>query len=176
MDQITLSAADINAGSRWAFIVGAPRCGTTSLSRYLRGHPDVCFSSIKEPHFFSRHDLRALPSDQLRALVRREYVDRFYPHRDNIRLMAEGSVTYFYVPEQLEPILKLWPQAKFIIGVRNPLQMIPSLHQRNVFNGDETERQFERAWSLVPGRRQGSDLPRRCADPRWLDYWEIGRI
>ena len=27
--------------ARWAFIVGAPRCGTTALSEYLRGHPEV---------------------------------------------------------------------------------------------------------------------------------------
>jgi hypothetical protein len=31
------------------FIVGAPKCGTTALSEYLRSHPDVFFSSPKEP-------------------------------------------------------------------------------------------------------------------------------
>jgi Sulfotransferase family len=35
------------------FLVGAPRCGTTSLSRYLAANPQVCFSRPKEPHYFS---------------------------------------------------------------------------------------------------------------------------
>ena len=35
----------------------APRCGTTSLARYLASHPDICFSKVKEPHFFAMHDL-----------------------------------------------------------------------------------------------------------------------
>ncbi|MCH9035408.1 MAG: sulfotransferase [Planctomycetes bacterium] len=36
------------------FIVGAPKCGTTSLYEYLRQHPEVFMSRIKEPHFFGR--------------------------------------------------------------------------------------------------------------------------
>ena len=35
------------------FLIGAPRCGTTSLSRYLADNPQVCFSRPKEPHYFS---------------------------------------------------------------------------------------------------------------------------
>jgi hypothetical protein len=52
--------------------------------------------------------------------------------------------------------------------------MLPSLHQRHFVNGDETVRKFERAWSLVPERRQGESIPRGCLDPRFLDYWEAG--
>jgi hypothetical protein len=33
-------------------VAGAPRCGTTSLHYYLRQHPQVCMSTIKEPNFF----------------------------------------------------------------------------------------------------------------------------
>lgn len=33
-------------------VAGAPRCGTTSLHYYLRQHPQVCMSAIKEPNFF----------------------------------------------------------------------------------------------------------------------------
>ena len=35
------------------FIVGAPRCGTTSLSKYLKWHPQVRLSDPKETHFFT---------------------------------------------------------------------------------------------------------------------------
>ena len=35
------------------FIVGAPKCGTTALYEYLRPHPNVFMSPVKEPHFFA---------------------------------------------------------------------------------------------------------------------------
>lgn len=35
------------------FVVGAPKAGTTSLWHYLRQHPDVFMSALKEPHFFT---------------------------------------------------------------------------------------------------------------------------
>lgn len=162
--------------SRWAFIVGAPRCGTTALSEYLRTHPEICFSTPKEPHFFLRHDLRNEPGDELVQTIRTRYLDLFFPERHGGSLFAEGSVSYFYAPERLEPVLRLWPRAKFIICLRNPLQMVPSLHQRLFYNGDETERRFDRAWALVPERRSGRSIPRSCVEPRFLDYWEAGQL
>src|SRR3954452_11245731 len=36
------------------FIVGAPKSGTTSLYEYLKGHPDVFMSVVKEPCYFAR--------------------------------------------------------------------------------------------------------------------------
>jgi hypothetical protein len=171
-----LQSTRADEGLRWAFIVGAPRCGTTSLSKYLKSHPDVGFARIKEPHFFAQNDLRAVPTGQLRSIVNDQYLERYFREREGASVLAEGSVTYLYFPDQMEPILRLWPRAKFIIALRSPLQMIPSLHQRLIHNGDETERDFRRAWALVPERREGRSVPSRCADPRLLDYWEIGKL
>jgi len=63
-----------------------------------------------------------------------------------------------------------------MIGVRNPLEMVPSLHQRLFYNGDENQRQFDRAWDLVSERRAGRSIPRSCLEPRFLDYWEAGKL
>ena len=38
------------------FIIGANKCGTSSLYRYLVGHPCVLPCAEKEPNFFGRHD------------------------------------------------------------------------------------------------------------------------
>ena len=68
-------------------------------------------------------------------------------------MLVEGSTTYLYAAEQLEPILRLWPDARFIIALRDPMEMIPSLHQRLFFQGDESVRDFDRAWRLrIPPR------------------------
>lgn len=159
---------------RFAFIVGAPRCGTTTISALLRRHPRVTFSAVKEPHFFSLNDLRGLADEPLRATVEDEYLGRFFD--DGGAIGADGSVSYLYTPEQLEPILRLWPDSRFIISVRDPMTMLPSLHERLIYLGDETLQDFNDAWAAVPERAAGRSIPRSCVDPRWLRYDEAGRL
>lgn len=162
--------------TRFGFIVGAPRSGTTALARYLKKNPGVCFSSTKEPHYFARFDLRPLGPAELRAEVEREYLGRYFAHCADDRLRVEGSVTYLYAAPQMEPVLELWPDARFVICVRDPLKQVPSLHQRLLYLGDETERDFEKAWALRHKRARGEAVPRSCIEPRWLQYEEGGRL
>ena len=80
--------------SRFAFIVGAPRCGTTTLASFLKQHPEVCFSAVKEPHYFAQNDLSGLDDDLLRHHVDEEYLRRFFGHCTGAEeIRAEGSVT-----------------------------------------------------------------------------------
>ena len=160
-----------------AFIVGAPRCGTTTMWGMLAAHPKVAVPFVKEPHFFSQHDLRGLPDDELRERIQHDYLDHFFAdHEPAANIGADGSVSYLYTPEQLEPIIRIWPDARFIIAVRDPLTLLPSLHKRLVFNGDENLPRFEDAWAAVPKRAEGKQIPRSCLDPRWLRYDEAGRF
>jgi hypothetical protein len=162
-------------GIGWFSIVGAPRCGTTSLARYLSGHSSICFSSPKEPHFFSRHELQDVSTPAGQMVIQANYLDRFFPDRSDDAVLAEGSVSYLYTPERMLPILDIWPDARFILAVRSPIEMLPSLHRRHIWNCDESEQDFARAWALVEDRRKGKNIPRTCLDPRVLDYKEIGQ-
>lgn len=167
----------MNSNSHFAFIVGAPRCGTTTLAGFLQQHPDVCFSAVKEPHFFSRDEVAALPQSELEPLVEKEYWQRFFGHCEgNPKLYAEGSVTYLYAPERMAPILKLWPNSKFIIALRDPVAMLPSLHARLLVTGDETIRDFPSAWAKISDRAKGKSVPRSAIDPRWLRYDWAGEL
>ena len=167
----------MNRHSHFAFIVGAPRCGTTTLAGFLQQHPDVCFSAVKEPHFFSRDEVAALPASELEPLVETEYWQRFFGHCEgDPKLYAEGSVTYLYVPERMAPILKLWPEAKFIIALRDPVAMLPSLHARLLVTGDENIRDFPAAWAKIGDRAKGKSVPKSAIDPRWLRYDWAGQL
>ena len=162
--------------ARFAFIVGAPRCGTTSLANFLKNHPDVCFPIMKEPHFFAQHDLTGLSYRELVETVETQYLARFFPHCEGgSQTAADCSVSYLYAPEQLEPVLRLWPDSRFVITLRDPMEMLPSLHKRLLFLGDETLTRFEDAWAAVPDRAAGKRIPRKCIEPRWLRYDEAGR-
>ncbi len=161
---------------RFVFIVGAPRCGTTTLAQFLNNHPAVSFPLVKEPHFFAQNDLRGLSDQQLRQQVESEYLRRFYRRESGRRIGADASVTYLYTPEQLEPILRLWPDSRFVVALRDPLTMLPSLHQRLIYIGDENLPDFADAWAAVPDRAAGRRIPRGCADPRWLRYDQAARF
>lgn len=154
------------------FIIGAPRCGTTSLSRYLMRHPQVCFSRPKETHYFAQLD--DLPSE---ADLKRDYIDRYFGHRAAGESVAgEGSVSYIHLPEAIEKILHFNPDAKFIAMVRNPRSMLPSYHQKMLFLLQENEADFDKAWALQAPRAQGRKLPRTCLDPRLLNYTEVASL
>ena len=163
--------------SPFAFIVGAPRCGTTTLAGFLQQHPEVCFSAVKEPHFFSRDELQGLGGAQLDRLVEEEYLERFFGQCSGTeKLRAEGSVTYLYTPERMAPILKRWPDSKFVIALRDPLALLPSLHQRLLVTGDENITDFRKAWARIDDRARGKSIPRSAIDPRFLRYDEAGAL
>ena len=160
----------------FVFIVGAPRSGTTTMSRWLEAHPEVAFPFVKEPHFFSLHDLRGLPDGELIRRVEKDYLDHFFgPPERGETVGADGSVSYLYTPEQLEPVLKLWPDSRFIVGVRDPMTLLASLHKRLIYTGDEMIIRFEDAWAAIPDRAAGRRIPRSCIEPRWLRYDEAAR-
>ena len=166
--------ADID---RFIFVVGGPRCGTTTMARMLQAHPQVLFPFVKEPHFFAQHDLRGLDEAPLRQRVQQDYLDHFFFNAEPGRTVGfDGSISYLYVPEQLVPALKLWPNSRFVVGVRDPLTFLVSLHKRLLFTGDENIRSFEDAWAAIPDRAAGRRIPWSTIDPRWLRYDEAARF
>ena len=161
---------------RFVFVVGAPRCGTTTLSHFLKPHPAVRFPLVKETHFFAQNDLRGLSDAELKRRVERDYLQRFFREGEDRRVGVDCSVTYLYTPELLEPVLRLWPESRFVVALRDPLSMLPSLHQRLLFMGDETQSSFAKAWAAAPDRAAGRRIPRGCLEPRWLRYDEAGKF
>ena len=154
------------------FVVGAPRCGTTSICRYLARNPQVCFSRPKEPHYFSRIDHLPTPEE-----LNRNYLERCFGHQDGThRAIGEGSVSYLYLPGAIEKINELNPRARFIVLIRNPLTMLPSYHLRMQFLLQENEPDFDRAWALEASRKRGENLPGTCLDARLLMYSEAAKF
>ncbi len=154
------------------FVVGAPRCGTTAVSKALARNPHISFSKPKEPHFFLEPRPDLAPEE-----LRRQYLARY--HRDlgpEHQALGDGSVSYLYEPEAIRRVLQFDPRAKFIVLVRDPVEMMRSYHSRMLFQLDEDQIDFARAWELQERRAAGHDLPRRCREPRLLQYGFLGRL
>jgi hypothetical protein len=154
------------------FLVGAPRCGTTALSRYLSRNPQICFSRPKEPHYFARTEYIPEISE-----LKQKYLDRCFSHcTSSHRVLGEGSVSYLHIPGAIERILHFNPEAKFIVQIRNPIKMLPSYHLRMQFLLQEDQTDFQKAWELQPARMRGENIPKRCLDPRLLIYNEVSKF
>jgi hypothetical protein len=147
------------------FILGAPKCGTTSLATWLAEHPNIFMSSYKEPHFFNTDDKRVV--DTL------EYYENFFAGAGPQHLaIGEASVWYLSSAHAVRGILSYAPEARFVVMLRNPIEMAPALHAEMVFTGMENERDFATAWQLQEVRRAGRLIPASCSVPRRLFYGE----
>lgn len=154
------------------FIIGAPRCGTTALSHYLSQHPRICFARPKEPHFFTSPLAASGNAD-----LQRDYIERFFRHcGEDTLLLGEGSVSYLYSKDALEQILQLNAQARFLVMLRSPVEMIQSYHARMLYILQEDTSDLRQAWRLQSLRARGKQIPRTCSEPRYLQYAEIGRL
>lgn len=153
------------------FLIGAPRCGTTTLSVCLREHPQVYFSKMKEPQYFAT-DFR-----NRFVRYRRTYLKLFReadPQRHKI--IAEGSTWYLFSREAVPRILKFQPEAKFIVMLRDPVRLVLSLHKFMVMHGKENLVDFKRAWYAEPQRRERGKGPLGCGDVKLVLYSEWGRL
>ena len=106
-------------------LVGAAKCGTTSLYYYLNEHPQICMSSIKEPRFFSFAHTRSPENMWDRAITNfGEYQELFNGAKEG-QVCGEASVHYLFLYRQtIENIKKFvpnWQELKIIIILRNPV-------------------------------------------------------
>ena len=131
------------------FIVGAAKCGTTSLHRDLSLHPDVFMSDPKEPRFFARDlDLRHRWVD-----TEEQYMQLF---SGGARKKYRGEATVFYLPSEsaAREIREFNPDARIIITLRHPVDMMYSWHGQLLHLGQETEPDFSKALDLQAERRR----------------------
>lgn len=140
------------------FIIGAAKCGTTSLYEYLRGHPDVFMSPSKEPRYFAP-DLDSGSGHKLRfGKDLDRYLALFEEAGNEIRL-GEASVRYIYSQEAPRLIKEFQPDARIVAMIRNPVDTIYSMHNQRVSEGTEEITDFEQALAAEEDRLAGRGLP-----------------
>ena len=154
------------------FIIGAPKCGTTSLAHWLSEHPDVYFfiGSEKdgkiEPHFWAT-DLKLK-----NKWSEDEYFSLFDKDFSKYKYVGESSVWYLMSKEAVNNIEKNIQNPKYIVCIRNPVDMCYSLWYQWIKSGAEFEtRDFLRAFSLSDRRSSGECVKMsKHYDPLILSY------
>jgi hypothetical protein len=146
------------------FIIGAPKCGTTSMAYYLSQHPKVFVSPNKEPHYFNFDSKGRL------SFSEEQYLQNFRSASNRHKYLVDASVWYLYSTVAVDEILKYNPASKFIVMLRNPVDMFYSLHQQLLYNGEENISSPLKAWNIQHERKKGLNLPFGCRDERFLFY------
>ena len=175
------------------FIVGAPKSGTTALWSYLSMHPDIYSAGAeheprqsengtvgtsdrgvpqgKEYYYFGT-DLRSHNSAR-RSLE--SYMAAFAGASDE-RYLIDASPMYLCSERAAAEIAAFSPDARAIALLRNPVDMMYSLHGEALFQGDEDIADFEGALAAEDDRQQGKRIPPTCQGALWsLFYRDVAR-
>ena len=127
------------------FIVGAPRSGTTSLYHYLKQHPQVFMSGIKEPRFFA--EPHVTEQNHERREITTNLSDYLALFREAHDAIAVGEASTAYLNDESAPgaIADRVPNARIIAILRHPVERAFSAYQYKLRDGREPLARFKDA-------------------------------
>ncbi|MBE9040822.1 sulfotransferase domain-containing protein [Oscillatoriales cyanobacterium LEGE 11467] len=139
-------------------IIGAQKCGTTSLYCYLAQHPQIITVPHKEVHFFDLNYDRGLDW----------YGAHFPPSGLPGAIAGEASPYYLFHPQVPARVYQHFPQIKLIVLLRNPVDRALSQYHHEVKLGFE-QLPLEEAIAREPERLQG-EVEKLSTDPTYYSY------
>ena len=119
-------------------VVGAAKAGTTSLYHYLKQHPEIYMSPIKEPYFFSFVNQKPNFKGPFDEKVNEEIITdlndykKLFANVTDEKSIGECSNSYLYLPESAVNIKRYIPKCKIIIILRNPIERAYSHYMQSV--------------------------------------------
>lgn len=147
-------------------IIGAPKCGTTSIFYYLKQHPQVYLPNRKELHYFSYEQLARNsygPGDKSTLLAlcsTSEQYREYYSSVGSQKAIGEVSPSYLYYAETAERIKEEVGDVKIIAILRNPKEKAFSQYMHLVRENRETLSFYDALMIEEERRKQG-----------WSDIW-----
>jgi len=139
-------------------IFGAGRSGTTSLYEYLRQHPQVFMSRVKEPNYFAFDG--KIPDGPgatwLRAtsVTTREAYEALFANAADVRAIGEASARYLREPNAAARIHALLPDVRLVAILRNPVERAFSTYLAHRRDGYDPAPTFEEALADQDRRRR----------------------
>ena len=166
--RISFSAGLATAGLRARpdfLLVGAQRCGTTSLFRALLSHPNVMRANLlKGVNYFDVNADRSMAWYRAHFPLARTTRHRAAPGQDHAQVF-EASGYYMFHPHAPRRIVEALPGVKVVAMVRDPVERAFSAYKHEFARGFETE-PLARALALED-ERVVPELARMQADPHY---------
>ena len=114
-------------------IVGAQKCGTTALARFLSRHPEIGMADPKEAHLFDAPDYSGGWSPK-------EIDERYRPsfeHCPGAAVRGEATPIYMFLPEVARELERYNPDLKLIVLLRDPVGRAVSQYRMERDRGNE---------------------------------------
>jgi hypothetical protein len=108
-------------------VAGAPKCGTSSLYRWLADHPQACGSKVKETFYLMDEGhplLRRGSNFHTRGLE--GYAEFFGDCKEGARVVFEATTHYMYQRTALEVLSKLPTPPRIVFMLRKPSERVYS--------------------------------------------------
>ena len=136
-------------------IIGAQKAATTSLYTYLRQHPEIFMTKVKEPMFFNNYKQKSTFLVKGRKIARNKTLEAYKSLFDNVKnekAIGEASPEYIYNKKATALIKKEIPNVKIIAILRQPVERAYSnfLHTKRA--GREPLDDFKKAFALEDER------------------------
>ena len=123
------------------------------MYQWLDAHPQV-FVPVKEIHYFGKDlDHRRPPVSEER------YRSLFEPAQAAHSAVGDVGVWYLMSESAVEEIHAFNPDARIIIMLRRPDEMLYSLHSQLLYSGEEDKTDFQAALDAEADRAAGRDVP-----------------
>jgi Sulfotransferase domain len=136
-------------------IIGAQKCGTTSLFNYLLSHPAISRAWVKEIHYFDVYYNKGFPWYQAHFPL------FFRPSSRPIApITFEATPSYLFFPDVAQRVWQALPNIKIIIMLRHPVDRAYSHYHHQKRHHRET-RSFDEAMTasqLLFEQSQGVDF------------------
>lgn len=195
---------EINLGR--VFLIGAAKCGTTTLDAMLRIHPEVYMSPIKEPNYFStdidpRNFSKAyrarsmvnlnsyfsqspLPERHLDFVRDPNQYRMLFEGGAKCKWLGESSTSYLYSKEAPQQVFNQYPEASIIVCLRDPVDRLKSHLKMALQEGYIAEAGDEAIESDMDRTTKGWGISELFLElgrfgeqlERWLAVWPKERI
>jgi hypothetical protein len=117
-------------------IIGAPRCGTSSIYKYLAEHPQVFMAWPKEPRFFSYQGKTVRKGNWV--VTDQAAYEELFDKAGTARAVGEASTDYLRTEGVAERIKSLIPDVRLVAVLRNPIERAYSAWLYDRREGRET--------------------------------------
>lgn len=137
-------------------IIGAPKCGTTSLKFYLSQHPGICSHQQPEMMYFT--------DDSIYAQGYRRSFERYFGDAGQGKRILAKNVGIMYLPYSLKRLHDHNADLQIIISLRHPVERAYSAYWYARRRGWENLQTFEEGIQADPSRFNNDViLARNCA-------------
>jgi sulfotransferase family protein len=137
------------------------------MYRYLSDHPNIFMSPVKEPHFFGSDLINRYGTQDP------ERYAKLFAGAGTATWVGEASVWYLVSARAAVEINEYSPSARIVIMLREPVEMLHSLHAQRVYSGNENITDFGAALEAEADRVQGDRIPRQCRVVQGLFYRQV---